>query len=76
MAVNDERGLPKFSTYSAPPAPTASGSCPCCDGKGYQTRQDGIRVPCPGCRGVWYQPSSGPIYPVWVPMWPPNVTRQ
>lgn len=28
---------------------TDTTQCICCDGKGYQVRNDGIKVPCPGC---------------------------
>ena len=35
--------------------------CVCCDGKGWQERNDGIRVPCPGCDARQ-------------PFWPPHPT--
>ncbi len=45
--------------------------CPCCDGAGIQTRNDGIKVRCPGCNEDAYY--AAPVLPMpWSspPMWP------
>jgi len=53
-----------------------SRECQCCDGKGTQTRYDGIRIICPCCNGTGfrmkteclpYSPPTGVSYPLWDP---------
>jgi len=43
--------------------------CPCCGGTGVQTRNDGIKIPCPGCT---HTIEITPAIPTpWVPYNPP-----
>ena len=41
---------------------TTEPVCKCCDGRGWQERNDGIRIPCPGCVGG--DVHTVPYYPV------------
>jgi len=35
---------------------TTPETCKCCNGRGIQTRKDGIKIKCPNCdgKGTWY----------------------
>ena len=60
----------------------ASTHCWCCDDWGYQFRNDGVRVPCPGCAGgekvvgpTYPAVPTYPTYPVFPPYWPAEIAE-
>lgn len=52
-----------------------SDICICCDGKGTQVRNDGIRILCPECKDTGVLPSKAPIWevPYTSPQWYPPI---